>query len=280
MKQFILIIIVFVFFACSSEINEEKEKAEIKNLLENESKYAASGDLENWSSCWVNGDEASFVMTSIEGNQSLHGITEIKESIASIEPFELKLSRDNYHFVFGDDMAFVTYNQKDNWGGEDTRKNESRTLKKVDGEWKIVNTTVVDVSSFEPESSESFHMTATRLPVNPKTGFTNISGIAGMSIGYVEVPAGTDFTPLFKGLPHDMCNSPHWGYMIEGSADLVYADGKTETVKAGEVFYMPAPHTGKTETGAKFVDFSPDEDFTMLMDQIAKNMAVMQTSNE
>lgn len=33
----------------------------------------------------------------------------------------------------------------------------------------------------------------------------------GMVVGYIEVPAGTDFTPLFEGLPNDACHCPHWG---------------------------------------------------------------------
>ncbi|HYQ58329.1 MAG TPA: hypothetical protein VEP89_13390 [Draconibacterium sp.] len=279
MKFTLIFITATLFIACSTQVDVETEKQAIKTLLEKESQYAASGDLDSWSACWVNTDEASFSMTSSQETQHTNGFSEIKEGIADIEPFDLKMTRDNYQFVIGNDVAYVSYNQKDNWGNADVSKQESRTLKKVDGFWKIVNTTVVDVTSYEHSPSPSFHAKASELPVDPKTGFTNISGIGGVSIGYIDVPAGTDFTPLFAGLPHDMCNGNHWGYMIEGSAEILYANGKTETIEAGEVFYIPAPHTGKSTTGAKFVDFTPDDEFTVLMEQIAENMAAMQNAN-
>ena len=38
----------------------------------------------------------------------------------------------------------------------------------------------------------------------------------GITIGFNELPKGTDFTPLLKGLNHDSCHCPHWGYVIEG----------------------------------------------------------------
>jgi hypothetical protein len=37
------------------------------------------------------------------------------------------------------------------------------------------------------------------------------------AIGCLELPAGTDFTPMFKGLPDDACQCPHWGYVIKGA---------------------------------------------------------------
>ena len=275
MKKNLSILIAMLLFACSTSNNEEKEKAEIINLLEKETKYVANADIPNWSSCWVNSDEASFIYTDVNGNQNYSGINSIKEAIGGMEPFDLKLSRDNYRFVIGKELAFVTYDQTDNWGGgTEELKKETRTLKKVDGEWKIVNTSVVNVSSFEMPVTEPFHMTATKIPPKPNTGFTYLSGFAGMSIGYIAIPGEADFSPLFKGLPHDMCNSPHWGYVIDGKMYVTYPGGRKDTINKGEVFYLPAPHTGRTEKGVKFIDFSPDEEYSVLMDQIAKNMAV------
>ena len=94
-----------------------------------------------------------------------------------------------------------------------------------------------------------------------------------MSIGYVEVPTAVDFSPLFAGLPQNMCISPHWGYILEGSIRLKYGDGKEETINAGEVFYWPAPHTGMVDSNVKFIDFSPDREFVPLMEHIAKKIA-------
>lgn len=37
--------------------------------------------------------------------------------------------------------------------------------------------------------------------------------------------SGTDIAPLLKGLEADLCQSPHWGYMIEGEVTVSYGDG-------------------------------------------------------
>jgi len=38
----------------------------------------------------------------------------------------------------------------------------------------------------------------------------------GMIVSYETFLKGTDATPLFKGLPDDLCQSPHWGYVLKG----------------------------------------------------------------
>lgn len=42
---------------------------------------------------------------------------------------------------------------------------------------------------------------------------------AGLSVGHVVLPAGADLRPATKGLPHDLCPCPHWGYMIKQGPD-------------------------------------------------------------
>ena len=46
------------------------------------------------------------------------------------------------------------------------------------------------------------------------------AGIRGADWGelrasVVSIPAGTDLTPLMKGLPGDRCPCPHWGYVLK-----------------------------------------------------------------
>lgn len=78
-----------------------------------------------------------------------------------------------------------------------------------------------------------------------------------MAIRHAKVPAGTDFTPLLKGLPDDRCPSPHWGIVLEGSIHLQHADGSDETASAGEVFYWPAGHTARTDEPVVFIEVGP-----------------------
>jgi hypothetical protein len=90
---------------------------------------------------------------------------------------------------------------------------------------------------------------------------------------HIQLPAGTDFTPLFKGLENDLCQCPHSGYVVEGSITLRYADGSEETNKAGDAFVWPAGHTGWTDTGVTFIEFSPTKDILPVLDHLSKQLA-------
>src|SRR5690242_1810532 len=69
----------------------------------------------------------------------------------------------------------------------------------------------------------------------------------GQVVRHLTLPAGTDFGPLLKGLPGDVCHCPHWGYILEGSIHLRYTDGTEELSRAGDLYYWPAGHTGWTD---------------------------------
>lgn len=259
--------------ACTKPVDQEAEKNSITKLIDDETKFAAASDVANWASCWVNSSDAMFILASADRVELFQGSDSLAAIIGGIQPFEFKLERHNYKFTIGHDMAFVTFDQQDDMGGVAKRTKESRTLMKVDGQWKILNTSVVDVSSYERRKTGSFHVAKEKLAVDPRTSMRNQHGLGGMAVGYVELPAGVDFSPMFVGLPQDMCPSPHWGYVLEGAVQIKYPGGKEETVKAGEVFYWPAPHTGKVDKGVKFIDFSPSMEFTQVMDHFAKKMA-------
>lgn len=273
MKTWIYIF-VLLCWACAKPIDFETEKTAITKLIDDETKFAAAADTINWAKCWANTAEAQFIIASASGSQQFNGWDNIKGGLKDAKPFVLKLQRDNYNFTIDQEVAFVSFDQQDNWGGiEGRRTKESRTLKKVDGQWKIVNTNVIAVSTYDKQKTNSFHVAKEKITVDPKTSFRNQPGLGGMYVGYVEVPAGTDFTPFFVGLPQDMCPSPHWGYIFEGSIRLKYPDGKEELVNKGEVFYWPAPHSGVVEKDVKFIDFSPEEEFSRLMTHIGKKVA-------
>ena len=134
---------------------------------------------------------------------------------------------------------------------------------------------VADVATEEKAevSKDSYHIHVDSIPQNPDSGFTNVYNKGGMSIGYINIPQPMDFSSLLKGLPHDLCNSPHWGYVIDGSVRIIYHDGKQDTVTAGEVFYWPELHTGIVDDSVKLVDFSPDDEFIPLMKHIGSVLA-------
>ena len=44
--------------------------------------------------------------------------------------------------------------------------------------------------------------------------------LGGYMVEFETFREDADATPLFKGLPDDRCQSPHWGYVVSGQADL------------------------------------------------------------
>ncbi len=92
----------------------------------------------------------------------------------------------------------------------------------------------------------------------------------GMIASYHEDPPGEDITPLLEGLPRNMCQCPHWGYILSGSIRLRYSDGSEELIEAGHAFYMPAGHTSWTDEDVSLFLLSPEKEFRELADHIKK----------
>jgi hypothetical protein len=82
----------------------------------------------------------------------------------------------------------------------------------------------------------------------------------------------TNFDPLLKGLPGDMCQCPHWGYMIKGALHVRYSDGNEEVIRAGEVFYLPPGHTGWFEKDTELIEISPEKEMEDLLSHVENVM--------
>lgn len=94
-----------------------------------------------------------------------------------------------------------------------------------------------------------------------------------MTVAFHELPRGTDFTPLLKGLDNDSCHCPHWGYVFEGAFRFIYDDGTEESFGAGDVFYAAPGHTAIVDENVKFVDFSPTRELDEVMANVGARMA-------
>jgi hypothetical protein len=106
-----------------------------------------------------------------------------------------------------------------------------------------------------------------------KTDFGDASRYGMIGGEYFTMAAGTDMAPLLQGLQEDMCQSPHWGYMIKGDLTVSFKGGSTEDVKAGDLFYWPEGHTVKINSDAEFVLFSPQHEHTQVFDHINSKLA-------
>jgi hypothetical protein len=94
-----------------------------------------------------------------------------------------------------------------------------------------------------------------------------------MAASYVELPAGTDLVPLLEGLPGNVCPSPHWGYLITGRIAVGHAEGGTEELRSGQLFYLPAGHVAKVTEDAAFVEFSPETEYQQVLEHVVKKAA-------
>lgn len=98
------------------------------------------------------------------------------------------------------------------------------------------------------------------------TGYGKIAG------EYFSLGAGTDIAPLLKGLENDLCQAPHWGYLIEGEITVTYADGEEETTSGGDLFYWPPGHTVKVGKDAEVILFSPQAEHCAVVTHMQKKL--------
>jgi len=103
-----------------------------------------------------------------------------------------------------------------------------------------------------------------------QTDFGEASGT--MDSEHFTVAAGADLAPLLKGLEGDMCQSPHWGYFIEGSCTVTYGDGSEEQVTTGDLFYWPPGHSVRMDKDSEFVLFSPQHEHIPVLEHLRKQM--------
>ena len=99
--------------------------------------------------------------------------------------------------------------------------------------------------------------------------------LGGYTVGFESFHEDADATPLFKGLPDDRCQSPHWGYVARGSVTFRYAD-REETYEAGDAYYAPPGHIPVVSAGTDIIEFSPTEEYGRTMEVLGRNLAAAQ----
>lgn len=77
-------------------------------------------------------------------------------------------------------------------------------------------------------------------------------------MAFERYTADADAAELFRGLPDDRCQCPHWGYVLTGRVVFRFAD-REETYEAGDAYYAPPGHTPIVFAGTELVEFSPTE---------------------
>jgi hypothetical protein len=104
--------------------------------------------------------------------------------------------------------------------------------------------------------------------IRQRKEFGDVSGYGKISGEYFTLSAGVDTTPLFEGLEDNLCQSPHWGYVLRGQITTTDASGNRETVGANDLFYWPPGHNVKVDEDAEIVMFSPQHEHSLVIDHM------------
>ncbi len=96
----------------------------------------------------------------------------------------------------------------------------------------------------------------------------------GMIVEISQFPAGVDAAPLFKGLPNDMCQAVHWGYVLKGRMLVKSLEGE-ELIKAGSAYYLEPGHVPSFEEDTELVEFSSKAAYEATLEVVARNITAM-----
>jgi len=161
MKKYLIPLILLMILAgtsCEEKIDIEKEKEEIKAVIENESNSFLARDFNQQSKSFM--QDESLVMLAATNYEYFYHVG--WEKISSVykylyeenpESYESHFTYTNYNIKVYDASAIAYYDEiAYDYEGKQIRKNISvRFLEKAGGEWKIVYLSFVNTTSYEHE---------------------------------------------------------------------------------------------------------------------------------
>jgi len=97
----------------------------------------------------------------------------------------------------------------------------------------------------------------------------------GYAMAFETVPKG--FPPggdaAWEGLPEDLCQCPHWGYLLKGKALLRLADGRELEINEGDLYYCPPGHKLYAIEAFENLEFNPARLAEQTMGAFSSNIA-------
>lgn len=120
------------------------------------------------------------------------------------------------------------------------------------------------------------HSKTSELPVTFEIPEGKIRSVewGGMAIETCDIQERVDPGDLFKGLPDDRCQCPHWGVVLKGTLRYRYSDHE-EVYEAGDVYYAAPGHLPLLEPGLVNVEFSQAAMLAKTMEVVGRNAAAM-----
>jgi glyoxylate utilization-related uncharacterized protein len=108
--------------------------------------------------------------------------------------------------------------------------------------------------------------------IRQRKNFGDVSGFDKISSEYFTLAAGVDTTQLFVGLEGDLCQCPHWGFVLRGELTTTDAQGTQETVTTNDLFYWPPGHNVKVNADAEIVMFSPQREHSQVINHMVEKV--------
>jgi hypothetical protein len=78
----------------------------------------------------------------------------------------------------------------------------------------------------------------------------------GMIIALEHWHAGLDTAEMFADFPDGACQEPHWGYILKGQVTMRYTDGTSESLSAGQAYYIRPGHNAHVDEDVEIVEFT------------------------
>lgn len=124
----------------------------------------------------------------------------------------------------------------------------------------------------ERSISKETHALLKNIPVE-KLGDYEVRAVewGDMNVSYEKAGSDFDVTPLLKGLPDDLDQSPHWGYVLKGEFITKYKDHE-ERITEGQTYYTLPGHTTIVKKGTELLEFSPVKEIQKTFEAITRNM--------
>ena len=96
--------------------------------------------------------------------------------------------------------------------------------------------------------------------------------IDGTTIGFERYDRDSDPAALFRGLPDDRCQCPHWGVVLKGTLIYDEADGSRTEIGAGEAYAVGPGHLPVFTAGTEVIEFSPTAELEKTIEVVTRNL--------
>lgn len=104
--------------------------------------------------------------------------------------------------------------------------------------------------------------------IRQQTDFGDATGLGKISGECFTLAAAWTRRRCSSGLEGNMCQCPHWGFVLRGQLTTTDAEARQETVKANDLFYWPPGHNVRVDADAEFVMFSPQQQRTHVINHM------------